>query len=872
MSRVLESDDLQQAYRAVVHDLLLRRTRIGYVLVLVLVPIGGVLDYFIYDQSGLFWPIFYVRLICTAVLVPSFVWTLSASGSRYIRILNSALVLAPVFAMCWMIYLTDGAVSSYYAGMNLMIVGTCLLAPYTGRGAAAYCAIVIVSYTAACLLHHKTLLVPSILMNNLFFIILTSIICVTARHYSTVRHMEDFRLRHELDTRNKELDHSYRRLTEMDRLKSQFFANLNHELRTPLTLILSPIEMLLHRQPPLPERVGHTLLLVKNNGLRLLKLINDMLEVLRLEEGRLALDKKPVNLATFVPGIVDSIRQLAAEKKIDMRSEGLSEPLMISGDPPRLEKVMLNLLTNAIKFTPAGGEIISRWSQDGSTARVEVQDTGIGIPDHELPHVFDRFRQADGSSTRKYQGVGLGLALSKELIEEHDGQLSVHSQEGVGTTFVIEMAVDDTIVAESESEQVSQASITEDDPFAVTFSAADRLGSLARSRQQKEATEVGQGPLRVLVVDDEPDIRNFLVSVLSEEYRVLQAADGASGLELARQKQPDLVLLDLMLPVMDGLDVCRTLKRHQETSDIKIVLLTARVDEGSKIEALERGADDFLTKPFSTVEVKTRIRNLLRTAFLQKDLRQQNQRLEEALNRLKATEAQLIQSEKINALGSLSAGLLHEINNPLNFAMTAVQLLQQTADRADEDLQDTLQDIDQGMQRIRDIVSDLRAFAYPQHEVGQERFDVCDALKTAMRFTAHLHNGHHIEEDLAPRSQVVGSKSHISQVLVNLLTNAIYAVESVRDRRTPQIRVSSRRNENKLSIQVWDNGQGVKPEDLSRVFDPFFTTKEVGQGMGLGLSICHTIVHNHRGTIRISSDQERGTHVTFELPLADSES
>ena len=497
---------------------------------------------------------------------------------------------------------------------------------------------------------------------------------------------------------------------------------------------------------------------------------------------------------------------------------------------------MLNLLTNAIKFTDPGGRILTRWQANCEMARVEVQDSGIGIPQQDLPHVFERFRQADGSSTRRFQGVGLGLALCKELVEEHSGRLTVTSQVGQGTTFVVELPIDHKPVSIETLDAPESTALVEEDPFASTFRAADRAGPVGRHDEDTLEAEVGQGQHLLLVVDDEVDMRQFLVSALAEEYRVLQASTGPMGLDIALNKRPDLILLDMMLPGMDGLSICRRLRAESHTRDLKILLVTARSDEGTKLEALERGVDDFLTKPFSLIEVKTRIRHHLKEATLQRDLRERNVELQNTLDRLQSTEAQLIQSEKMNALGSLAAGLLHEINNPLNYTITAVQLLQDALDHEptfDDDARETIQDIDQGMKRIRDIVTDLRAFAYPQEGQKREPFEVADALEIAMRFTAHLRNGIQIESDLESSCPVIGSKSQFSQVLVNILVNALHAVEQVTDRREPQIQVRCLREGAHLVMRIRDNGVGIDPESLSRIFDPFFTTRQVGQGMGL---------------------------------------
>ncbi len=863
MRQELDRSYLLNAYQEADREVRLSYSKVGCILVLILVPAGSLLDFLVYERLHLVWPFFKIRLLVDVVTAGILALHFTAIGRRYVGLLGLSWVLVVNLAISWMIYASEGAVSPYYAGLNLVILAVGVLLPWGLSETLFACMITLAMYLTACLLHHlhhQTLIHHDILYNNIFFLALTAIICVTSNFFKAKGRFEDFRLRHELDVRNKEL-------AEMDRLKSQFFANVNHELRTPLTLILSPVELLLHRDPPLDEEVGQALVMVKNNGLRLLKLINDMLEVIRLEEGGLMIEKQPIDLRTFVPGIVDSIRHLAARKGIELCADGDPQPLMIRGDTSRLEKVFLNLLSNAIKFTDPGGRIVTRWAGNCKYARVEVQDTGIGIAQDQLPHVFDRFRQADGSSTRKYQGVGLGLALCKELIEEHDGKLTATSEVGQGTTFVVELPLGlRGSHAGPETEPPDPDPPT--DPFASTFRAADRSVPVDTDQDQADPGEVGSGDYRVLVVEDETDMRQFLVSSLMDEYRVLQAAEGPSGLDTAQQEQPDLVLLDLMLPGMDGLDVCRQLRKNANTRDIKIILLTARADDGSKIEALERGVDDFLTKPFSMVEVKTRIRHLLGEASLRRNLRQRNEELEQTLNRLQSTEAQLIQSEKMNALGSLAAGLLHEINNPLNYTITAAQLLRDASTELDDDAKDTLNDINEGMNRIRDIITDLRAFAYPEEADKRQRFDIENALDIAMRFTAHLRNGQYIDCDVAIDCPVLGSKSQISQVFVNLLVNALHAVAEISHRRHPVIRVTAQRSGERLLVKFWDNGVGIDPDVLSRIFDPFYTTREVGQGMGLGLSICHTIVKNHGGQIRVQSEKDEYTEVSLDLPLA----
>jgi signal transduction histidine kinase len=321
---------------------------------------------------------------------------------------------------------------------------------------------------------------------------------------------------------------------------------------------------------------------------------------------------------------------------------------------------------------------------------------------------------------------------------------------------------------------------------------------------------------------------------------------------------------------MNGLDLCEALRADPSTRHTKIVLLTARMDDESKISALTRGADDFLTKPFSTTEVKTRLENLLRAADLEERLRRRNGELETTLARLKETEVQLVQSEKMNALGKLSAGLLHEVNNPLNFMITALQVARQEAE-GNPGLIETLGDIGDGMNRIRVIVSDLRTFAYPAKPSERQPFTLEEALTLAVRLTAHELEDISVDRSGLSAEEAIGSVNQIVHVLMNLLVNAANAVREVAVRRTPQVRVSCGSAGERLVVSVWDNGIGIPPVELPRVCEPFFTTKEVGRGMGLGLSICHTIIKNHGSTLSIRSEEDEWTEVTFDLPLAHQE-
>ena len=349
---------------------------------------------------------------------------------------------------------------------------------------------------------------------------------------------------------------------------------------------------------------------------------------------------------------------------------------------------------------------------------------------------------------------------------------------------------------------------------------------------------------------------------------MFQAADGAAGIELARRVQPDLVVLDLMMPGIDGWEVCAELKKTA-TEAPKVVVVTARTDEMAKIAALKQGADDFISKPFSTLEVRTRLANLQRTHELERTLRQQNHELRGALEKLRAAENRMIQREKMRAVVRLAGGILHEINNPLNYTLTAISIAAERYAPGNAELSQILNDVRAGMVRIRDIVSDLRSFANPVVSSAFVAFDLEELVDQALRFTAIELSGVKIERQVSQECPAYGSKSELLQVLTNLLLNAGVAVRQVAGQREPTIRIHAEAGQSGVRVRLWDNGGGIAAELLDKVFDPFLTTREVGQGLGLGLSICHALIAAHGGEIKVQSQHGSWTEISFEFPVVE---
>jgi len=862
-----DTSDLRQAFEAEEQELRLRQSKVACILGIVLIPAGISLDYISYpDQLSTLATIRLLTAGLIAVIYALHFWDRTAAHVRY---LTMAGLLMAVASMAMMVAITDGASSAYYIGLFLILFAVGVLAPMQPFEATLLCIATLGIYLIGCSRAANAEFTTNNLLNNLYFLILTCIICVTAVHFNYKRRYNEFRLKFKLAAQHQEL-------SALDRLKSQFFANVSHELRTPLTLILAPVEKLKIDIAKLSRPTQELLDIIENNALRLLRLVNDILSLIRLEEGRASLAKKQIDMIHFLRHTTASMKHLAALKGISLELKELDSDLIVNADPDALEKIVGNVIANAIKFTPPDGRIDVSAARADNMVTITISDTGIGIPAEQLPHIFDRFYQVDGSATRRHQGLGLGLALVRELTARHGGDVTATSDSGHGTTFVLRFphALQATQSAmENAEEKPDQLA---NDPLrtfdrkasARALAAQEPVEPQEQIEAMPETTERADMPL-LLVVDDEPDMRRYLVTMLRESYRIIEAEDGISALEKAMTATPDLILLDVMLPGVSGLEVCRSLKEKPETRAIKIIVLTARADEEAKIIALKHGADDFLIKPFSGLEVRSRITNLIRAAQLERDLQRTNGELKQSLQQLRETEAALVQNARLSALGTMAAGLLHEIGNPLNFMGTALQLAARDPTvRSDPDTADTIKDIQEGYERIHRVVTDLRGFTAPQRPEHPRPFSIDSAIDHALRFTAHVQKGINITKDLTEAGPVFGSQSTIAQVLVNLLVNAVSAVRTVEEQRQPEIRISTWVDGDQLFVSIRDNGTGIDPKIQTQIFDPFFSTKDVGEGMGLGLAVSHRIIENHGGSLSVNSSLGEWTEFRFNLPFA----
>ncbi len=400
-----------------------------------------------------------------------------------------------------------------------------------------------------------------------------------------------------------ERDHAFK-LEEVDKMKSNFYANISHEFRTPLMLILGPAEKLISRikDEDGQKQVG----LIKGNARRLLTLINQLLDLARLEAGRLKLNAALGNIAQFVKGLAMEFESIAEQKDISLKIIMEKEDIEAYFDREKMEKIIINLLSNSFKFTPAGGRItVSLNEMQTNRLEIVVRDSGIGIPKTEMTKIFDRFYQVDNSHTREHEGTGIGLALTKELVELHKGSIFIDSVEGHWTEVKVNLPIGREHLSDSEIIEPSEYQLRKVESLEEEIT-TDLETDDALNEHLIEKTIV-------LVVEDNTDVREYIRDALKGIYHVEEAANGEQGLRKAEKIIPDLIISDIMMPKMDGYELTKKLRQDERTSHVPIILLTAKSDKDSKLEGLGLGADDYLTKPFDSDELLARIKNLIET-------------------------------------------------------------------------------------------------------------------------------------------------------------------------------------------------------------------------------------------------------------------
>jgi signal transduction histidine kinase len=669
------------------------------------------------------------------------------------------------------------------------------------------------------------------LVSNLMLLVDTALITCIGNRVVTNLFLREIRLRIDLEKANE-------RLRELDRLKSEFFANVSHELRTPLTLILAPASSLSRESHGKLESVQRTLVdTIHRNASRLLQLINDLLLLAKLESGEPRIDRVPVDVSASVQRIAEEAQAYAESLDLSLEVQVVEGgPFVWSGDERHLDRIVLNLISNACKFSRPGGVVKVAVGSDREGIWISVADQGIGIAPQDVDRIFERFVQLESSSTRRFQGTGIGLSIVKQLVTLHGGRIAVDSEPGRGTTFTVHLTALPRIA-------VAAASASEPE--------------LPKSRLQPAPSThvepVGTAGPRLAVVEDNPELLAYLAQELGRWYRVSPFADSTAAVQAIVAEPPDLIVSDIMMPGLDGIELARKVRANGRTTEVPVILLSAREEVESKVAGFEAGADDYVHKPFDLQELHARIELHLR-------LRAQARKIREALEQLKRAETSLVQNEKMVALGRMVAGVAHEMNNPIHFLGGNIALLRKhmAAVPAAEAM---MADIDTSLERITAVTRQLLLFGRKESGNASAAVRLSDVVPLALKMMApQTPKGVRIVQDI-DGEMVRANPQDLFQVILNIVHNALQAV----DPQTGEVRIAARSNGERVELSVADNGCGISKENLSRIFDPFFTTKPPGSGTGLGLSIVQELVAAQQGTVRVESEPGRGTTVAVSL-------
>jgi signal transduction histidine kinase len=647
-------------------------------------------------------------------------------------------------------------------------------------------------------------------------------------------------------------------LAELDRAKTAFFSNVSHEFRTPLTLMLGPVEDLLARGQ-LPDTAREALELVHRNGLRLFKLVNTLLDFSRLEAGRVQASYQPTDLAFLTAGLASAFDSAMAKAglRLVVECEPLPEPIWV--DREMWEKVVLNLVSNAFKFT-FEGEIAVRLRWRGDHVELSVRDTGTGIPPEEQPRIFERFHQVRGARGRNHEGSGIGLSLVQELVKLHGGTVRVDSAPGQGSTFTVCIPTGCSHLPRERLDAPRTQASTGLGVAPFVDEASSWLASPPPPPSRPSAAPEAP-PARalapgghILLVDDNTDMRDYVRRLLETRFTVDAVADGLAALVAVEARVPDLVLSDVMMPGLDGLELLRELRANPRTSAIPIILLSARADEEATVEGLRSGADDYLVKPFSARELLARVEGALRLA------RERAERERLAMDRAEFEQ---------HLIGIVS----HDLRNPLAaISVSAATLLRgaEMEERQRKSLGRILTSAERAHRMIRDLLDFTKARLGGGLPIQRVPLDFHALSRQVVDELQASHPERVILLEQHGDGQAVWDGDRMAQVLINLIGNAVHYSPPG----TP-VRVMAHGEVEDGVFEVHNEGAPISEELLPRLFQPMQRGEMAGdnasRNVGLGLYIVDHIVRAHGGSVEVRSREGEGTTFRVRLPRGDSE-
>jgi signal transduction histidine kinase len=671
--------------------------------------------------------------------------------------------------------------------------------------------------------------------------------------------------REKLELAYEELNELYSKVKQMDQIKTHFFANVSHELRTPLALIFSPVERLLQSCPDPAMR--HELTVVRRNALLLYKYVNDLLDVSKLEAGKLELQYSRLDMAAMARVMANIFESVVSERGIQVVVQTPDESLA-EVDGGKVQRVFMNLLSNAFKYAPNDSTVKLTLTEDGDHLTLTVEDAGPGIPPELREGIFERFQQGDKETQRRFGGTGLGLSIVKEFVVMHGGTITVGESAAGGAQFRVRLP-----------RRAPDGVVIENSPWVATDEVLKRLANAPATAKMTAAVlaeeAVEDSRPDVLVVEDNNDMRDFICRVLTPEVRTRAARDGVAALEAVKERVPDLIITDMMMPRMTGEELVTRLRQDERLRDVPVILLTAKADEEMKLNLLIEGVQDYVMKPFLIDELRARVRNQVQTKLTRDALREAvNSRSEDLALMVRELSAAKSAAETANAAkDDFLAVLSHELRTPLTPALASASALMTTPARDADELHESLAVICRNIEleaRLVDDLLDVTRITRGKLRIHSVPVDLHRLLRDAMAMVEGVLREKKIMAslELMPGQPLVrGDVVRLAQVFSNLLNNAA--------KFTPEgghVKIRTALADTRVKIEVEDDGLGIAAEMLPRIFEPFLqgstgTTRRFG-GLGLGLSVAKGLVEAHAGTIRVrSAGYNQGAIFTLELPM-----
>jgi signal transduction histidine kinase len=650
-------------------------------------------------------------------------------------------------------------------------------------------------------------------------------------------------------------------LAEIDRAKTEFFSNVSHEFRTPLTLMLGPLEDELRERKEGRERLETA----HRNSLRLLKLVNSLLDFSRIESGRMQASLVATELGRFTAELASSFESVVSKAGLKLIIDCPPLPERVHVDHSMWEKIVFNLVSNAFKFTFAG-EIEVRIRPRGEYVELTVRDTGTGIPAAELPRIFERFHRVQGAKSRSYEGTGIGLALVYQLVRQHGGEITVSSEEGKGSIFRVTLplgvrnGLSGFSPAESKRGGANEGTSTTAAAYveeAEHWLPEEGLGG------EPPVVHPGKARPRVLLADDNHDMRAYVARLLAEHYEVTSVPNGEAAWAEIRRSPPDLVLTDVMMPDLDGFGLLRRLRLDPKTEAIPVILLSARAGEDARVEGLDRGADDYLVKPFSARELLARVQTHLNLFRLRSETLAAR-RLE--LERLVAERTAKLQ-ETIGELESFSYSISHDLRAPLRAMQSFAQLLSDECGPQLGDLgRDYVRRILAGSGRMDRLIHDVLIYsrvARTELPLGPVPLQplVDGIVEGYPQFKASRVDVR-VARDLP---SVRGNEAALTQCVANLIGNAVkFVAEGTR----PRVDITATTADGRVRLFVRDNGIGIEPEMQHKIFGIFERVSHDYDGTGIGLAVVRKAAERMGGQVTVQSEFGNGSTFCLELPEA----